>query len=115
VHKMTDGVVYSGRMSKDMQALDPRRKIMPEARNAEVARTLVSDLHVRVMALDSADFKPEVIAVAKRGNAQVFVDRLGAADNPAAWEEAAQWGATGIQTDRPQEPARFLREKRCRK
>jgi glycerophosphoryl diester phosphodiesterase len=111
-HGMTDQVViYSGRMSKEVQQIDPRLKIMPEARNAEFAKTLVTDLHVRVMAFDAADFKPEVIAVAKQGKAQIFVDRLGAADNPAAWAEAVQWGATGIQTDHPEELVKFLREK----
>jgi glycerophosphoryl diester phosphodiesterase len=104
-------VIYSGRMSKEVQALDPRLKIMPEARSAELAKMLVSDLHVKVMAFDAADFKPEVIAVAKQGNAQIFVDRLGLADNPAAWEEAVQWGAAGIQTDHPEELVKFLREK----
>jgi glycerophosphoryl diester phosphodiesterase len=110
-HGMTDQVViYSGRMSKDVQELDPRLKIMPEARNAEFAKILLAELHVKVMAFDAADFNPEVIAVAKQGNAQVFVDRLGAADNPAAWAEAVQWGATGIQTDHPEALVKFLRE-----
>jgi hypothetical protein len=43
-----------------------------------------------VLAFDAAHFNPEVMAVAKQGNAQVFVDRPGAADNPAAWAEAVQ-------------------------
>jgi glycerophosphoryl diester phosphodiesterase len=111
-HGMADQVViYSGRMSKEVQDLDPRLKIMPEAKNAEFAKMLIVELHVKVMAFDTSDFNPEVIAVAKQGNAQVFVDRLGAADNPAAWAEAVQWGATGIQTDHPEELIRFLREK----
>ena len=111
-HGMTDNVVtYSGRMSKDVQALDPRIKIMPEARDVDFATKLIEDLHPKVLAFDAADFKPEIIDVAKKGNARIFVDRLGAADNPAAWEEAIRLGAAGIQTDHPEELVNFLRAK----
>jgi glycerophosphoryl diester phosphodiesterase len=115
-HGMTHQVViYSGRMSKEVQELDARLKIMPEARNAKVAKNLMSELKVKVMAFDAADFKPEVIAIAKQGHVQIFVDRLGPADNPQAWEEAVQLGASGIQTDYPEELVNFLREKGYRK
>jgi glycerophosphoryl diester phosphodiesterase len=111
-HGMTDKVVtYSGRMSKDVQILDPRIRVMPEARNVEFALKLIEDLHPKVLAFDAADFKPEVIEVAKKGNALIYVDRLGPADNPTAWEEAVRLGAAGIQSDRPEELAAFLREK----
>jgi len=115
-HGMTEHVVtYSGRMSKEVQQLDPRIKVMPEARATDFALQLIEDLHPKVMAFDAADFKPEIIDVAKKGNAQIYVDRLGAADNPAAWEEAIRLGAAGIQTDHPEELVNYLREKGYRK
>lgn len=115
-HGMASNVViYSGRISKEIQDLNPALKIMPEARNAEFAQKLVDELHVKVMAFDAGDFKLEVIAVAKKAGAQVYVDRLGTADNPAAWQEAIEQGADGIQTDHPEDLVKYLKEKGYRK
>jgi glycerophosphoryl diester phosphodiesterase len=67
-HGMTDNVViYSGRISKETQDLNPRLKVMPEAGQAESAERLVDSLHPKVLAFDAGDFKPEVIAIAKEG------------------------------------------------
>jgi hypothetical protein len=61
-HGMTGHVViYSGRISKEIPALDPRLRIMPEARNAGIDR-YASPQGAR---LRRGRFKPEVIAVAK--------------------------------------------------
>jgi len=115
-HGMADNVViYSGRISKDIQDLDPRLKIMPEAGNAEFAQKLVDGLHLKVLAFGASDFKPDVIDVAKKAKALIYVDRLGPADNPAIWQEAIDMGADGIQTDRPEELVKYLREKGYRK
>jgi glycerophosphoryl diester phosphodiesterase len=109
-HGMTDHVViYSGRISKEIQDLDPRLNIMPEARNAAFARELIDTLHLKVLAFDAGDFKPDVIAAAKRGNVLIYVDRLGPADNPEVWQQAIDLGANGIQTDHPEQLVRFLR------
>jgi glycerophosphoryl diester phosphodiesterase len=108
-------VIYSGRISKEIQDLNPRLRIMPEARDAEFAQKLVESLHPKVLAFDAGDFKPEVIAVAKKGSALIYVDRLGPADTPAAWQEAIDWGADGIQTDHPEELVEYLRGKGYKK
>src|SRR5215469_5732167 len=114
-HGMTDHVViYSGRISKEIQDLDPRLKIMPEARNAEFAQQLIDALHLKVLAFDANDFKPDVIAVAKKAGALVYVDRLGPADTPSVWQEAIDMGADGIQTDRPGELVEYLKGKGLR-
>ena len=111
-HGMKDNVViYSGRIAKPIQELNPGLKIMLEAGRADFAQRLVDELHPKVLAFDANDFKPDVIAVAKKGGALVYVDRLGPADNPAAWQQAIDLGADGIQTDRPEELVKFLREK----
>jgi glycerophosphoryl diester phosphodiesterase len=115
-HGMTGNVViYAGRIAKQVQELNPRLKIMPEARNAVFAQTLVDELHPKVLAFDAGDFKPDVINVAKKGNALIYVDRLGPADNSATWQEAIDQGADGIQTDHPEELVKYLREKGYRK
>jgi glycerophosphoryl diester phosphodiesterase len=110
-HEMTDRVViYSGRISKEIQELDPRLKIMPEARNSTFAQELIDTLHLKVLAFDAGDFKPDVIAVAKKGNVLIYVDRLGPADNPEVWQQAIEMGADGIQTDHPEQLVKFLRK-----
>jgi len=111
-HGMQDHVViYSGRISKEIQELNPRLKLMPEARSAEFAQKLIDELHPPVLAFDAADFKPEVIAVARKGKAKIYVDRLGTADNPVSWQEAIDQGADGIQTDKPEELVQYLRSR----
>jgi len=111
-HGMTDHVViYSGRISKEIQDINPKLKIMPESVSAQVAESLIAALHPKVIAFGARDFTPEIIAIVKRGNAEIYVDRMGDTDNPAGWQAAIDAGADGIQTDRPGELVRFLREK----
>lgn len=110
-HGMTnDVVIYAGRILREVQRLEPRLKVMPEARGVAVAEQLVRELHPRVFAFDAADFRPEVVAVVKKAGALVYVDRLGPADTPAAWQEAIDMGADGIQTDHPEELVKYLHE-----
>ncbi|HVV46415.1 MAG TPA: glycerophosphodiester phosphodiesterase family protein, partial [Bryobacteraceae bacterium] len=111
-HGMADHVViYSGRISKEIQELNPGLRIMPEAGQVDQAQRIVDMLHPKVLAFDAGDFKPEVIAIAKKSNALIYVDRLGPADNPQNWQEAIDAGADGIQTDHPEELVNFLRGK----
>jgi glycerophosphoryl diester phosphodiesterase len=81
---------------------------MPEAGSAEFAQKLIDGLHLKVLAFDANDFKPDVIEVAKKGQAQIYVDRLGPADNPASWQDAIDRGADGIQTDHPEDLVKYL-------
>ena len=106
-------VIYGGAgFLKKVQALSPSLKIMPEAYGAATLEKLLADLHPRVVAFDAGDFKDDAIAVAKRAGVEIYVDRLGAADNPAAWQDAVDRGAAGIQTDRPAELAGYLRSRK---
>jgi len=41
----------------------------------------------------------------------IYVDRLGAADNQSSWQDAVDRGATGIQTDHPAELVAYLKAK----
>jgi glycerophosphoryl diester phosphodiesterase len=116
-HHMQDHVVvYCGRqLCKGIQDLEPAMKLMPEARNAVGAQSLIEALGLKVMAFDANDFKEDVINVAKAAHTQIYVDRLGPADIEATWQDAIDRGADGIQTDKPAELAAYLRSKGYKK
>ncbi len=111
-HGMTNRVViYSGRISKEIQQLSPALKIMPEAVSVEMAQRIITELHPKVMAFGASDWKPDITKLAKDSGAELYVDRQGSTDNPASWQAAIDAGADGIQTDRPGELVKYLREK----
>ena len=116
-HGMADHVVIYVGLSEgaEIQRLNPKLKIMPEAGSLENAKHLIERLHPQVMAFDARDFKPETIRAVKEANVQIYVDRLGPADNAASWQAAIDAGADGIQTDHPAELAKYLREKGYKK
>ena len=115
-HGMTDRVViYCGlTLARQILALNPKLKVMPESSSVERAKTLIDQLHPKVMAFDARDFTPEIIAVVRQAGVQIYVDRLGTADTPELWQAAIDAGADGIQTDRPRELVEFLRAKGLR-
>ena len=110
-HGMTERVViYCGlNLAKQIQVLNPKLKVMPEASSVERAKTLIDQLHPKVLAFDARDFTQAVIAVAKQAGVQIYVDRLGPADTPELWQAAIDDGADGIQTDKPRELVEFLK------
>lgn len=110
---MEDHVVVYGGMDlhRGVQKLNPRIRIMPESSSLEIANRIVDELHPQVIAYSARDFTDEIIAVAVKAKAGIYVDRLGNADTPEFWEDAVRRGATGIQSDRPAELVRFLRSK----
>jgi glycerophosphoryl diester phosphodiesterase len=116
-HGMADNVViYSGWLSKPIQDLNPKLKIMPESSNLGLVQRIVTELHPKVIAFGASDWKPEIIKVAKDSGAELYVDRQGSdatgpTDNPAGWQSAIDAGADGIQTDRPGELVQYLRQK----
>jgi len=116
-HGMSDHVViYAGlRLSKEIQALDPKLKVMPESDSVETVKRIIEELHPKVIAFGSHDWKPEIIKLSKEAHANVYVDRMGPTDAPAGWQSAIDEGADGIQTDRPEELVKYLREKGYKK
>jgi glycerophosphoryl diester phosphodiesterase len=82
---------------------------MPEAITPDICKFLVRGVQPQVMAFDASDFKDPVIACAKQANAEIYVDRLGDADNAETWQKAIDLGASGIQTNLPAELATYLR------
>ncbi len=105
-------VIYGGaRYLKDVVTLQPKVKAMPEAQNPATLRTLIDTLQLKVAAFDAKDFNDETIAVARAANVEIYVDRLGDADNPEKWQDAIDRGAAGIQTDHPAELVAYLKSK----
>lgn len=105
-------VIYSGiRFLAEIHQARPGWKVMPEAVNEASMERVIEELHPKVIAFDSRDFRDELIIRAKKAGALVYVDRLGEQDTPKAWEDAIRRGADGIQTDRPEELAGFFATK----
>jgi glycerophosphoryl diester phosphodiesterase len=105
-------VVYGGvNLHRGVRKLNPRIRVMPEAGNADLVKRLIDELTPRVIAFDAHDFQDDVIGVVKQAGLDIYVDRLGPADNPESWEDAVRRGATGIQSDHPAELVQFLRSK----
>jgi glycerophosphoryl diester phosphodiesterase len=105
-------VIYGGRgFLKHVLELAPSLKVMPEADDAAALAKLENDLHPPVVAFDAGDFKDDVIAIAKKANSDIYVDRLWTADNLTNWRDALDRGAAGIQTDHPAELVAYLRSR----
>lgn len=112
-NNMTDHVLVYGGASylKQIVELAPEIKVMPEAENPVTLGLLISTLPLKVAAFDARDFNDATIRVARAANIQIYVDRLGAADNPSSWQDAIDQGASGIQTDHPAELVEYLKSK----
>src|ERR1700761_4517845 len=110
-HDMQDHVVVYGNpfFLYEVHKIKPTLKVMPETISPDICKFLVRGMQPQVLAFDANDFKDPVIACAKDANAKIFVDRLGDADNPEAWQKAIDLGASGIQTNLPAELATYLR------
>lgn len=110
-HDMLSRTVVYGSVPKleELQRLEPRLRVMPEAVSAEALTRTLAELKPTVVAFDRRDFQDEIIRIARAAGVGIFVDRLGPDDNEAAWRDAVNRGATGIQTDHPAELAAFLR------
>jgi glycerophosphoryl diester phosphodiesterase len=105
-------VIYGGAtFLKEVAGLRPELKVMPEASNASHLASMIEEMRLKVAAFDAKDFLDPVIDVARKAHIDIYVDRLGAADNEAAWQDAIDRGATGIQTDHPAEVVAYLKSK----
>jgi glycerophosphoryl diester phosphodiesterase len=110
-HRMLEhSVIYGGwDFLKQVSALQPAARVMPEADNPDHLKQIFAEGHPPVIAFDARDFNGENIAIVKGAKALIYVDRLGASDNQAAWEDAVRRGADGIQTDHPGDLVEFLK------
>jgi glycerophosphoryl diester phosphodiesterase len=112
-HGMADHVVIycKANLCKQLEEINPKLKVMPESSTVEHSHMLIDLLHPKVIAFGAGDFTPEIIAVVKQANAEIYVDRMGPTDAPEGWQSAIDAGADGIQTDRPGPLVDFLKQK----
>jgi glycerophosphoryl diester phosphodiesterase len=112
-HGMADHVVIycKANLCKQLEEINPKLKVMPESSSVEHSHMLIDLLHPKVIAFGAGDFTPEIIAVVKQANAEIYVDRMGPTDAPEGWQSAIDAGADGIQTDRPGPLVDFLKQK----
>lgn len=116
-HDMQDhAVIYGGfEYLKQVAALRPKIKVMPESVSVAVMKKLIDELKPKVIAFSARDFTDDIIGMARGAKAEVYVDRLGEADRPELWQDAVDRGASGIQTDKPAELVQYLRAKGYRR
>lgn len=110
-HNMLDRcVVYGGlQLHRALKEMGHGHLCMPEAVSVEVLKGILAELAPKTIAFDARDLRDEVLALAIEAKTDIFVDRLGGDDNEASWRDAIRRGATGIQTDRPEELVKMLR------
>jgi glycerophosphoryl diester phosphodiesterase len=114
-HEMGEHVLFFADNESDphllpeIARLRPAWKTMPEAFNPAHVRELMDTLRPKIIAFDNRDFDDATIAAARQAKVGIFVDRL--ANDPMAWQNAIDRGATGIQTDYPDELTAFLRSR----
>src|SRR5260370_6222942 len=93
-------VVYGGgRLLKEVQAVKPQVRVMPESVSVDIVRQIIQELKPKVIAFSARDWQDEIIKLSKESGADIHVNRLGSADNPACWQDATDRGAPGIQND----------------
>ncbi len=112
-YQMTDHCVIYGSYDflKEVAALRPKAKVTPESVSVAMVTRIVEELKPPVIAFVARDFTDEIIAIARRSKADIYVDRFEPFDNPAGWQDAIERGATGIQSDRPAELVQYFRSK----
>ena len=95
-----------------MRQIEPRIRAFPEYPGSpERVAALAERLHPDVIAISSVRrMTPEAVAACHAVGARAIVDIM-AADNPEGWSRAIEYGVDGLQTDRPTELMRFLRER----
>jgi glycerophosphoryl diester phosphodiesterase len=112
-HGMSDQVaIHAGtELSKEIETLNPKLKVSPMSVTVAQVNETVGQLHPKMMAFSFRYLTPEIITAAKQDNLQIYVDCMGSPDNPQGWQTAINGGAEWIQTDRPGELVKYLREK----
>ena len=101
---------YRPEFFEGVAKLNPDAWIMPEAKDEDHLQNLLHEFQLKFVAFDAGDFKEPMISMTKQAGVKIYVDRLGKADNPEAWQAAIDLGADGIQTDHPAALLKYLRD-----
>ncbi len=109
-HDMGEHVVFWSEnvdFLKQIAALRPAWKLMPEAYNPKHVQELVTTLHPYVLGFDGRDFNEPTIRAAQAVQTGIFVDL----NSPQDWNDGILAGVAGIQTDWPAQLMAYLRER----
>jgi glycerophosphoryl diester phosphodiesterase len=112
-HGMLKDVVVYGSVStlREYKRLAPTIWIMPgHPRSIEAIENLAKDLKPETLDGSLKDWTAPEVEAAHKAGSQVWVDNLGALDNPAGIKQAVEFGVDAIQTDDPAMVLGLLRE-----
>jgi glycerophosphoryl diester phosphodiesterase len=103
--------IPASRMELIRQLMENCRSCMPMPDPGEEEKVLqvIGQVHPIVIATDMDHLSRNLVLVAHRAGAKVFVDEKNG--NPEEWEKIISWGADGIQTDDPEALIRFLKSR----
>jgi glycerophosphoryl diester phosphodiesterase len=100
-------------MLRRMKLLAPALQTMPTfraMRTPEEIAAIASNLHPFAINIGRREASAEAVDAAHDLGALAFVDVM-RMDTPEGWSTALEWGADGLQTDRPSALLAFLRER----
>jgi glycerophosphoryl diester phosphodiesterase len=99
---MDHSVIYSNDTQlSEIRDINPGAKIMPEVDNIEDLNRVMYNLQPQIVAMSWYGFSEQLIAEIHQRNVVVFLDILGAGDNPDGAKKAIAAGVDGIQSDNP--------------
>jgi glycerophosphoryl diester phosphodiesterase len=96
---------------KDLKSLCPDCLPMPDPGPAGNIVEVIKQVQPLVIATDMGELSEEYMKIAREHHTMVFVDED--KGDEAEWTKILNWGAEGIQTDKPQELIRFLKNSKA--
>ena len=104
------GIVALGSLGEgDTLTFDEKVRVLPEMMAPEWVEKQLEWFHPETVAYSGKSLNSEVLARLRAAKVKVLVDALGRNDNAEFWQTALEAGATGLQTDRPEELITWLR------
>ncbi len=82
---------------------------MPDPGPAKNIVKVAKEVQPQVIATDMGELNSNYMKIAHENSIIVFVDED--KGNPKEWEKILDWGTEGIQTDKPEELIRFIKER----
>lgn len=100
---LENAVIYAGlEQFLEIKKLNPKVKIMPEIENEKVFEMAMEILQPQIVAMSWENFSDSLIHKIHAAGIPIFLDILGAGDNPGGVRKALAADIEGIQTDDPE-------------